>query len=112
MAPDEKAAVGLEEKRIKADRLMDLLMKDEKVKRLLFQKLQDLNKSSKPHHSKQATSYPKTVEDHGTFSCWLNVVFQPILSLIENVEKSLDSRRAHTATTIGLVDFGSCLAFH
>lgn len=46
MVLDQKATIGLEEERMKADRLMDLLMKDDEVKRLLFQKLQAFYKSS------------------------------------------------------------------
>ncbi len=43
---DGKSAVGIEEERMKADRLMDLLMKDEEVRQLLFQKLKRFYNSS------------------------------------------------------------------
>ncbi len=46
MVLDEKSAVGLEEERMKADRLMDLLMKDDEVKAMLLQKLQAFYNSS------------------------------------------------------------------
>jgi site-specific recombinase XerC len=51
MVLDQKAAIVLEEERMKADHLMDLLMKDYEVKRLLLQKLQQFYDSSQPHHS-------------------------------------------------------------
>jgi threonine synthase len=46
MVLNEKAALNLEEERNLADRIMDLLMKDEEVKRLLLRKMQELYASS------------------------------------------------------------------
>jgi site-specific recombinase XerD len=46
MILNEKAAVNLEEERNLADRIMDLLMKDEEVKRLLLRKMLELSSSS------------------------------------------------------------------
>ena len=51
MVLDPKAAIGLEEERIKADRLMDLLMGDDEVRNLLSRKVHELYDSSQPHHS-------------------------------------------------------------
>jgi integrase/recombinase XerD len=49
MVLNPKAAVGLEEERMKADRLMDLLMKDDEVRNLLSRKVHELYDSSQPH---------------------------------------------------------------
>jgi integrase/recombinase XerD len=49
-----KAAVTLEEERLKANHLMDLLMKDNEVKDLLSRKIHELYASSQPHHQSQA----------------------------------------------------------
>jgi hypothetical protein len=46
MVLNEKAALNLEEERNRADRIMDLLMKDKEVKRLLLRKMQGLYASS------------------------------------------------------------------
>jgi integrase/recombinase XerD len=51
MVLNQKAAIGLEEERMKADRLMDMLMKDDEVKNLFLQKLQQFYDSVQPHHS-------------------------------------------------------------
>ena len=51
MVLDVKAAVMLEEERAKADRLMDLLMKDDEVRSLLSRKVHELYSSSQPHPS-------------------------------------------------------------
>jgi hypothetical protein len=55
MVLDAKAAVRLEEERMKADRLMDLLMNDNEVRNLLSQKVHELYASSQPHPASQAT---------------------------------------------------------
>ena len=54
MILDMKAAVKLEEDRTKANQLMDMLMKDEEVKRLLSRKLHELYASSQPPPTSQA----------------------------------------------------------
>jgi integrase/recombinase XerD len=56
MALDAKAAVQLEEERMKADRLMDLLMKDDEVRSLLSRKFHELYASSQSHPSLRGVS--------------------------------------------------------
>jgi integrase/recombinase XerD len=51
MILNAKAAVHMEEERTKADRIMDLLMKDNDVRSFLSQKVQKLYASSQPHPS-------------------------------------------------------------
>jgi len=48
MVLDLKAAVKLEDERAKADRIMDMLMKDDEVRRLLAKKVSELCASSPP----------------------------------------------------------------
>jgi hypothetical protein len=67
MVLDQKTAVGLEEERIEADRLMDLLMKDEEVKTLFFQKLQEFYNSSQPHIQSKQLPSPKRQETTAIF---------------------------------------------
>jgi integrase/recombinase XerD len=51
MVFDAKVAVQLEDERAKADRLMDLLMRDDEVRSLLSRKIQELYFSPQPHPS-------------------------------------------------------------
>ena len=44
-----KTAVKLEEERTKADRIMNMLMKDDEVRKLLVRKVSELYASSQPH---------------------------------------------------------------
>lgn len=53
MVLDAKTAIQLEEEKTKADRLMDLLMKDDEVRTLLTRKVHELYCSSQPHPSLQ-----------------------------------------------------------
>ena len=53
MILDAKTAIQMEADRAKADRLMDLLMKDEEVRSLLSRKIHGLYASSQPHPSLQ-----------------------------------------------------------
>ena len=55
MVLDVKAAVKLEEERAKADQIMDMLMKDEEVKKFLARKVHDLYASSRPPPTFEAT---------------------------------------------------------
>jgi hypothetical protein len=48
MVLDLKAAVKLEEERTEADRIMDMLMKDDEVRNLLSRKVNELYASSQP----------------------------------------------------------------
>ena len=48
MILDAQTAIKLEEERAKADRIMDMLMKDEEVRRLLARKIHELYSSSQP----------------------------------------------------------------
>jgi hypothetical protein len=48
MIMDVKATVKLEDERAKADRIMDMLMKDEEVRKLLARKVYELYASSQP----------------------------------------------------------------
>jgi len=54
MVLDARSAVKLEEERMKADRLMDLLMKDDEVRCLLSRKVHELYASSQPPSSSLA----------------------------------------------------------
>jgi hypothetical protein len=49
-----KAAVKLEEERSRADQIMDLLMKDENVRRIIARKISELCASSQLPHTSQA----------------------------------------------------------
>jgi integrase/recombinase XerD len=51
MVLDAKIAVQLEDERAKADRLMDLLMRDDEVRSLLSRKIHELYSSPQPHPS-------------------------------------------------------------
>jgi hypothetical protein len=53
MILDAKTAIQLEEERTKADRLMNLLMKDDEVRNLLSRKITEMYTSSQPHPSLQ-----------------------------------------------------------
>jgi integrase/recombinase XerD len=55
MVLDAKAAIQLGEERTKADRLMDLLMKDDEVRSLLSRKITELYASSQPRPLSQVT---------------------------------------------------------
>ena len=55
MVLTDKAAIKLEEERNMADKLMDMLMKDEEVRRLLARKVSELYGPSRPHPSSPAT---------------------------------------------------------
>jgi hypothetical protein len=55
MILDMKATVKLEDERAKADRIMDMLMKDEEVRKLLARKVYELYDSSQHPSTSQAT---------------------------------------------------------
>ncbi|RLI13490.1 hypothetical protein DRO35_00205 [Candidatus Bathyarchaeota archaeon] len=46
MTPDSKTAVKIEQERVKADRIMDMLLKDPEVRSLLARKIYELYASS------------------------------------------------------------------
>jgi hypothetical protein len=56
MVLDQKAAVVLEEERAKADHIMDLLMQDEEVRKLLVRKVSELYESSQLHPTSRGAS--------------------------------------------------------
>lgn len=67
MALSERAAVGLEEERNKADQVMNLLMKDEGVRQIISKKISELYFFSASSQI-LSTSLPKMVTYFGRFS--------------------------------------------
>jgi hypothetical protein len=67
MVLNMRAAVKLEEERAKADQIMDMLMKDDEVRKTIVRKISELYASSQLPRKSRATSYPTRQKPAGAF---------------------------------------------